>query len=328
MSRGTHTNESCHAYETVMSRIRMSRVTDTNESCHAYKWVMSHIWKSHVTHTNGSCHTYERVMSHKRMSDATHMNESARLMTSRVTYEWVVSHRDAPRHVWMSHVTYERVWHTWIRHITYESVMSLMNKLRHFGMTFVTSIISSDSTPPLFNLMLQASGVEDATALLQNLKAGGDGSGIWLVHMCDMTNKNDSYLWHDSFICETWLILVSLFSHGNLDDLAVRSMTYSHVWRDSFICVTWLIRMCDTTYSWLWHDPFICETWLILVCLLSHGNLDDLAVRSMTHSHVWRDSFICVAWFRHMCDMTPSYVWHDSFICVTWLIHMCGMTPS
>jgi len=32
MSHVTHTNESCHIYE----------------SCHTYEWVMSHIWKSHI----------------------------------------------------------------------------------------------------------------------------------------------------------------------------------------------------------------------------------------------------------------------------------------
>jgi len=36
----------------------MSHVTHTNESCHTYEWVMSHIWMSHVTRMmNESCHT-------------------------------------------------------------------------------------------------------------------------------------------------------------------------------------------------------------------------------------------------------------------------------
>ena len=56
-------NESCHAYEWVMSHIRMSHVSHIcagvcesafhvfmNESCHTHEYVMSHIWMSHVTH--------------------------------------------------------------------------------------------------------------------------------------------------------------------------------------------------------------------------------------------------------------------------------------
>jgi len=40
-------------------------------------------------------------------------------------------------------------------------------------------------------------------------------------------------------------------------------MTHSYVWHDSFICVTWLIHMCDMTHSYVWHDSFICVTWFI-----------------------------------------------------------------
>ena len=56
ISHVTHTDESCHPHERVMSPIRTSHVTHTNESCHPYKWVMSPIRTSHVTHTNESCH--------------------------------------------------------------------------------------------------------------------------------------------------------------------------------------------------------------------------------------------------------------------------------
>jgi len=43
-------------------------------------------------------------------------------------------------------------------------------------------------------------------------------------------------------------------------------MTHSHVWHDSFICVTWLVHKCDTTYSYMWYDPFICATSRIHLC--------------------------------------------------------------
>ena len=43
-------------------------------------------------------------------------------------------------------------------------------------------------------------------------------------------------------------------------------MTHSYVWHDSFICVTWLIHLCDMTHSYVWHGSFICVAWLIHTC--------------------------------------------------------------
>ena len=79
-------------------------------------------------------------------------------------------------------------------------------------------------------------------------------------------------MWHDSFICVTWLIHMC-------------DITHSYVWHDSFICVTWLIHMCDITHAYVWHDSFICVTWLIHMC-------------DMTHSYVWHDSFLCVSFAK------------------------------
>ena len=42
------------------------------------------------------------------------------------------------------------------------------------------------------------------------------------------------YVFHDSFICVTWLF-------------HMRAMPHSYEWHDSFICVPWLIHMCDMT---------------------------------------------------------------------------------
>jgi len=96
-------------------------------------------------------------------------------------------------------------------------------------------------------------------------------------------------VWHDLFVCVTWLI-------------HMWDMTHSYVWRDSFICVTRLIHMCDATHSYVWHDSFICVTWLIQMC-------------DMTHSYVWHDSFIYVTWLIHMHDTTHQIWWHDLYIC-------------
>ena len=83
----THINELRHAYEWVMSHMRMSHVTHINQSCHTYEWViylcfkegMSHIWMSYVTHINELRHIYEWVTSHISigMSSLTQINQLA-----------------------------------------------------------------------------------------------------------------------------------------------------------------------------------------------------------------------------------------------------------
>jgi len=164
------------------------------------------------------------------------------------------------------------------------------------------------------------------------------------MQTCDMTHQ---YVWHDSFICVTWLIQ------------AIRPLLH---W---FICAKWLMPMCDMAHSYMWRDLFrkydhysthsfvrcdwcTCVTWLIHMCDTTHsGNTTTTALFicakspilmcDMTHVYVWHDSFLDVTWLiqairplQHsfiyakwlilMCDMTDSYVWHDLFIYMTWLI--------
>jgi len=127
---------------------------------------------------------------------------------------------------------------------------------------------------------------------------------MWLVHMCDMTH---SYVWHDSFIRVTWLI----------------------VCHDSFICVTWLIHVCGMTHSYVWHD------WLVLMCDKTDAHVchDSFvcvprASCDMIHSYVWHELSMGVTWILHMCDLTHSYVWYDSCIYVIWRMHISDMTHS
>ena len=110
-----------------------------------------------------------------------------------------------------------------------------------------------------------------------------------MTHSCDMTHPRDrthphvtrdSFMWHDSSTCDTWLI---------------------HIWRNSLIHV--VVYVCDMTHSYMWHDsdaktqrgrPYflvscMCVTWLIRMC-------------DMPHSYTW--SFMCVTWLTHTCDMT------------------------
>jgi len=179
--------------------------------------------------------------------------------------------------------------------------------------------------------------------------------------MCDMTH---SYVWHDSFICVTWLIHMShsichWYDAFNVSHIALAmcDMTHSYVWHDSFICVPWLIHMCATIHAYVWHDWFMCVTWLntnrYLECPTPRAR------ECVTH---WcRSLCVYVTWLIHLCDtlmlltvyvcdMTYSLVWHadaahcvgvshDPSICVTcwchslcvcatWLIHLCDMTYS
>ena len=152
-------NESCHAYEWVVShtwirhttRVRLesrfyitckyvmlhncytieSVMLHINESCHVWmnrltrQWVVSHLachtyeWVMSRMNMNESCHMYQWVMSHVWMSQVASMNESCLVWISHVAYERVVSHLNES---W-SHVTHEWVVSHESCH-TYEWVMS------------------------------------------------------------------------------------------------------------------------------------------------------------------------------------------------------------
>ena len=103
--------------------------------------------------------------------------------------------------------------------------------------------------------------------------------------MCDM---NDSYVWHDSFICSTWLIHMC-------------DMTHSYVWHDSFIWMTSLSHMYDMPPSYVWHDQCRHVVW---ICMFG-----------VPHSHVWHNSFMRV-W--HDSFIYVTWLIHDSFTRVTW----------
>ena len=68
----------------------------------------------------------------------------------------------------------------------------------------------------------------------------------------------DSYMRHDSFIYETWLI-------------HIWDMTHAYMRHASFIYETWLIHIWDMTHSYMRHDSFIYETWLIHTWDMPHA---------------------------------------------------------
>ena len=81
----------------------------------------------------------------------------------------------------------------------------------------------------------------------------------WPMHMSEQVLLDVSKWW-----CVTWLI-PPVYMSVRVGTLLC-DMAHSYVWHDSFICVTWLIHKCDMTHSYVWRVSFICVTWLIHMC--------------------------------------------------------------
>jgi len=130
-----------------------------------------------------------------------------------------------------------------------------------------------------------------------------------------------SHVWHDSSMCEAWLITTGLLLPGKIDMPFDVVGQVVHV-----ICVTWLIHM--------WHVSFICETWLIAKGLSLWGKIH-LAfdvVGQVVHVNILQCVAVCCSvvqcvavCFRVLQTCSPtlwgrrhtSHMWHDSFTCET-----------
>ena len=102
-------------------------------------------------------------------------------------------------------------------------------------------------------------------------------SVIWLIHTWGRTQ---SYVKHDSFIRETWLIHECIVASTCMTWLILTNETWIILPRETrpiltyetwpiFTCATWLLHTCEpwlilTCATWL---LFTRETWLIFTCL-------------------------------------------------------------
>jgi len=133
------------------------------------------------------------------------------------------------------------------------------------------------------------------------------GSALWQV--------TDSWVTHDEFLGNTWLISTQYLTH--------------YVTSDWFTREAFLIPMWPMTHPCEIHESSICVIWLIFIWQTTWC----IHIGDMTHPHVTHDSFKCDTRLIFMWYMTHSfathaysYVTHDSFIRDTWPFHMWHMT--
>jgi len=206
--------------------------------------VMSHLWSRHVTHAGwlrsvGSlrsqvsfakkpctrdCILQKRPMIvksllivatpyplyHTYMNHVTHMNESCH------THEWVMSH------VWSRHVTH-------IRYITH-----MPNRFRQVWCHTYACI-----------WVMSQTGMSLVTYVSH------------IFHMNVSYHTYESYHMYESYhTCEScykygWVVSHICMSHIGMSHVAGVSR---HVWHDSFICVTWLMHsFIYVTHIWMSH---------------------------------------------------------------------------
>jgi len=142
------------------------------------------------------------------------------------------------------------------------------------------------------------------------------------------------YVWHDSFICVTWLVLMMWHP-------VTWQVWCLYVWRDSFVCMAWHVRViwpicvCDMTHWYVRYDSsifatcqIICDrdvTGLISIRAVTHSKVTYMTQMYGTHTHVTYLTQMCHDSFkRDILDtdvalgktgMLLTYMWHGSFMC-------------
>ena len=92
----------------------------------------------------------------------------------------------------------------------------------------------------------------------------------------------------------------------------------SDLWHDSFMCVTWLIHVCDMTHSYLWHDSFKSMTWLI--CHYQEWVMSHIRVSHVAHMNMSFYTYEYV--MSHMNMSCHTYEWVMSHIEMSHITHM------
>jgi len=197
----------CYIYESWhTSRVLLERRFESRNSYMIYEahkctyCHVTHLWAFYeqVTYINESCHTY---VWHDSFIYVTWLIHVCDMTHSHV---WHDSFICVTWRIHVGGVTHSYVWHDSFICVTWRILMSDMTH----------SYVWPDS-----------------------------------FHVCDMTH---SYIWmslHRRICCVTHLCHCM---HAICQQ--------SNVWHDSFICVTWLIHMCDMTHSYVWPDSFhICD---------------------------------------------------------------------
>jgi len=128
----------------------------------------------------------------------------------------------------------------------------------------------------------------------------------------EIPNMTHAYLWHDSFVCVTWLVRMRDMTHANDSPMI------------SCLCtrVIWLIHICEKPMT---HDSF---TWLL--CMTpphdSFIRWDDI-----THTFWFSAGFVrnAASLLNHLHMCVCCYVlftWHDPLIRATRAFLMCAVT--
>jgi len=303
MSHVTHMNESCHAYEWVMSHVRMT-----------HEWVMSHQCNAPVHCMHESCLTITATHCNILQHTATHCNTlqhtitQALLAWAMLRYDcmrdgetWALSasvmvrHDSSMRDMRHEHSVHEWLWdmtHPWamVRHehiVSSPSCTHTNITLQHTNNTLQHNTLQHTAT----HCNTQCHHHHALSAWAMTTHGRDQTQNMWISRP---TSFPDRYLeWRTPFahVKTRWcfwglpLVVLQYVWH---DDI------YTSVFYVSFVCVAWLIRMCGMTHLYVWHDSFVCVTWLICMC-------------DMTHLYVWHDSFICV-----LPLVVLQYLWHDS----------------
>jgi len=153
----------------------------------------------------------------------------------------------------------------------------------------------------------------------------------WLLFVCDM---NRSLVWHDSFICVTWLIHRNEWSWWNCGGLheiiCVWVLRLNRIWDTPRLCIH------------MWHD-YMYVTWLYICDMTIHMWHEIICVRVLWLNYIWdtprlwHQSYMnesCHRYQRVMSHVMYVYMWHDMWhvcvhqLCYTWMSHVTDVTES